>query len=158
MLTATAVGLLTGFFGVGGGFAVVPALVLALGFTMPVAVGTSLLVIAINSATALAARAGHGISIDWTVIGVFTAAAVIGSLLGGRVASRVRPEAPVPGVHRAAGRRRPLHRRPQHPPAPVTHPGDLLARNTRRGTAAATPTHHTAPHRTAPSPTTRRKP
>ena len=92
VVTATAVGLLTGFFGVGGGFAVVPALVLALGFSMPVAVGTSLLVIAINSATALAARAGHGIAIDWAVIGVFTAAAVVGSLLGGRIASRVRPE------------------------------------------------------------------
>ena len=62
------VGLLTGFFGVGGGFAVVPALVLALGFSMPVAVGTSLLVIAINSATALGSRAGHGISIDWAVL------------------------------------------------------------------------------------------
>ena len=60
---------------------------------MPVAVGTSLLVIAINSATALASRAGHGISIDWAVIGLFTAAAVVGSLLGGRIASRVRPEA-----------------------------------------------------------------
>jgi uncharacterized membrane protein YfcA len=59
---------------------------------MPVAVGTSLLVIAINSATALASRAGHGISIDWAVIGLFTAA-VVGSLLGGRIASRVRPEA-----------------------------------------------------------------
>jgi uncharacterized protein len=91
-LTATALGLLTGFFGVGGGFAVVPALVLALGFSMPVAVGTSLLVITVNSATALASRAGHGIGVDWTVIGVFTAAAVVGSLLGGRVASRVRPE------------------------------------------------------------------
>jgi uncharacterized protein len=88
VVTATAVGLLTGFFGVGGGFAVV----LALGFSMPVSVGTSLLVISVNSATALASRAGHGISIDWTVIGVFTTAAVTGSLLGGRVASRVRPE------------------------------------------------------------------
>jgi uncharacterized membrane protein YfcA len=93
VVTATAVGLLTGFFGVGGGFAVVPALVLALGFSMPVAVGTSLLVIANNSATALGSRAGHGISIDWALIAVFTAAAVIGSLLGGRIASRVRPEA-----------------------------------------------------------------
>jgi uncharacterized protein len=92
MVTATAVGLLTGFFGVGGGFAVVPALVLALGFSMPVAVGTSLLVIAVHSATALASRAGHGISIDWAVIGVFTGAAAVGSLLGGRIASRVRPE------------------------------------------------------------------
>jgi uncharacterized membrane protein YfcA len=89
---ASAVGLLTGFFGVGGGFVVVPALVLALGFTMPVAVGTSLLVIAINSTSALLSRIGHGIHLDWTLIGVFTLAAIIGSLLGGRLATRVRPE------------------------------------------------------------------
>jgi len=89
---ASAVGLLTGFFGVGGGFVVVPALVLAMGFTMPVAVGTSLLVIAINSTSALLSRIGHGIHLDWTLIGVFTLAAIIGSLLGGRLATRVRPE------------------------------------------------------------------
>jgi hypothetical protein len=92
LITASAVGLLTGFFGVGGGFVVVPALVLALGFTMPVAVGTSLLVIAINSASALVARAGHGVTLDWPLIGVFTLAAIVGSLAGGRLATRVRPE------------------------------------------------------------------
>ncbi|HEY5114785.1 MAG TPA: sulfite exporter TauE/SafE family protein, partial [Nakamurella sp.] len=91
-IAAVAVGLMTGFFGVGGGFLVVPALVLALDFAMPVAVGTSLLVIAINSATSLVARAGHGIDIDWTIVGVFTAAAVIGGLLGARIATRARPE------------------------------------------------------------------
>ena len=51
----TAVGFLTGLFGVGGGFVIVPALTLVLGLTMPQAVGTSLLVIAINAAMALAA-------------------------------------------------------------------------------------------------------
>ena len=90
LVTATVVGLLTGFFGVGGGFALVPALVLALGFPMPVAVGTSLLVIAVNSATALAARLGSG-HLDWSLIGVFTAAAVVGSLVGGRLAGRANP-------------------------------------------------------------------
>jgi len=92
LVTASAVGLVTGFFGVGGGFVVVPALVLALGFTMPVAVGTSLLVIAVNSASALVARAGHGVQLDWSLIGVFTLAAIVGSLAGGRLATRVRPE------------------------------------------------------------------
>ncbi|MEO6955151.1 MAG: sulfite exporter TauE/SafE family protein [Antricoccus sp.] len=87
--TATAVGLLTGFFGVGGGFALVPALVLALDFPMPVAVGTSLLVIAINSATALAARAQLIGALDWGLIATFTGAAVVGSLLGSRVVARV---------------------------------------------------------------------
>jgi uncharacterized membrane protein YfcA len=91
VLTATAVGLLTGFFGVGGGFVVVPALVLELGFSMPVAVGTSLLVIAINSASALVARLGQGVALDSVLICSFTAAAMIGSMLGGRVASRVPP-------------------------------------------------------------------
>ena len=91
VLTATAVGLLTGFFGVGGGFVVVPALVLVLGFSMPAAVGTSLLVISINSGSALLARLGHGPSLNWVLITGFTAAAVIGSMLGGRVTSRVQP-------------------------------------------------------------------
>ena len=92
MVTATAVGLLTGFFGVGGGFALVPALVLALSFPMPVAVGTSLLVIAVNSATALAARiTTAGSAPGLAVIGGFTAAAIAGSLFGGRLTSRVKP-------------------------------------------------------------------
>lgn len=52
----TGVGLMTGFFGVGGGFVIVPALVLVLGLPMRLAIGTSLLVIAINSAASLAAR------------------------------------------------------------------------------------------------------
>jgi uncharacterized membrane protein YfcA len=88
---ATAVGLLTGFFGVGGGFAVVPALVLALGFPMPAAVGTSLLVISINSATALIARYSTGAfsDVNWAVVGVFAAMAAAGSLLGARASSRV---------------------------------------------------------------------
>ncbi|GAC1611325.1 MAG: sulfite exporter TauE/SafE family protein [Mycobacteriales bacterium] len=84
------IGFLTGFLGVGGGFIVVPALVVLLGTPMPVAVGTSLLVISLNSAVALAARAGNG-SFDWKVIVPFTAAAVAGSLGGKRVADRVNP-------------------------------------------------------------------
>lgn len=90
---ATLVGLLTGFLGVGGGFVLVPALVLVLGFTMPVAVGTSLLVIAINSATALAARAQHGVGdLDWLLILGFATVAVVGSLVGSRVADRLPAE------------------------------------------------------------------
>ena len=60
----------------GGGFVIVPALVLALSFDMPVAVGTSLLVIAINSAAALAARLGGHVHLDWPLLGVLTAAAL----------------------------------------------------------------------------------
>ncbi len=82
------VGLLTGFFGVGGGFVIVPALVLSLGFAMPEAVGTSLLIIAVNAGVALALRAGET-SIDWSVAGPFVVAAGIGAVLGSRVASKV---------------------------------------------------------------------
>lgn len=90
-VTATGVGLLTGFFGVGGGFVIVPALVLALGFDMPTAIGTSLLVIAINSAAAFAARLGAAIHLDWAIIAVFTGAAIAGTLAGKQIADRVRP-------------------------------------------------------------------
>lgn len=87
---ATLVGLLTGFLGVGGGFVLVPALVLVLDFTMPAAVGTSLLVIAVNSATALAARARGGLGdLDWPLVLGFAAAAVVGSLLGSLVSGRI---------------------------------------------------------------------
>ncbi len=87
---ATGVGLLTGFFGVGGGFVIVPALVLALGFDMPAAVGTSLLVIAINSVAALAARLGSQADLDWPLLGAFTIAALAGNCVASRVdASRL---------------------------------------------------------------------
>ena len=90
---ATSVGLITGFFGVGGGFVIVPALVLILGFDMPAAIGTSLVVIAFDSAAAVAARAVHGdLSLNWTVTAVFAVAAIGGALAGGRLAGRVSPQ------------------------------------------------------------------
>ncbi|SFF43525.1 sulfite exporter TauE/SafE family protein [Blastococcus tunisiensis] len=82
------VGFMTGFFGVGGGFVVVPALTLALGLPMPQAVATSLVVISINSSGALLARAGTA-HFDWAVIVPFTLAAVAGSLGGKVVADRL---------------------------------------------------------------------
>ncbi len=68
---------------------IVPALVLE--FPMPAAVGTSLLVTAVNTAVALAARAGAG-AIDWGTTLVFTAAATAGVGAGKRVADRLDPE------------------------------------------------------------------
>ena len=87
-VTGTAIGFLTGLFGVGGGFVIVPALTLVLGFAMPEAIGTSLLVVAINCVAALAARAGT-VSIDWTVAAAFTGTAVAGVQAGVHVANRV---------------------------------------------------------------------
>lgn len=88
ILAALAVGLLTGFFGVGGGFVIVPALVLVLRVPMQQAVGTSLMIVALNSATSLLARAGTA-HFDWEVIVPFTLAAVVATLAGKRVADRL---------------------------------------------------------------------
>lgn len=91
LVAGTAVGFLTGLFGVGGGFVIVPALALGLKLPMPQAIGTSLLVIAINSAAALATRLATT-SIDWRVTLPFTVAAVAGVLTGGSVAGGLAPE------------------------------------------------------------------
>ena len=87
-MAGTVVGFLTGFFGVGGGFVIVPALVLALGFSMPDAVGTSLLVIAVNSAFALSQRLGTT-GIEWRVALPFLVAGLLGVGTGKRLADRV---------------------------------------------------------------------
>jgi hypothetical protein len=89
LVTATVVGLLTGFLGVGGGFLVVPALVLALALPMHYAAGTSLVVITITSATALAVRSGTGTAPDWTLVALLTVAAVAGGWLGMRLAAGI---------------------------------------------------------------------
>lgn len=88
MIAGTVVGFLTGFFAVGGGFVVVPALVLTLGYEMPVAVGTSLLAIAISSAEGLLFRLSNS-DVDWAVAIPFTAPAIVGVLLGDGIAARV---------------------------------------------------------------------
>jgi uncharacterized membrane protein YfcA len=88
LMAGSIVGFITGFFGVGGGFVVVPALVLALGFDMADAVGTSLLVIAINSAVALSTRLGTT-GIDWGVALPFTIAGLLGVSVGKNLADRL---------------------------------------------------------------------
>jgi uncharacterized protein len=88
LAAATAVGLLTGFLGVGGGFLVVPALVLALGLPMAYAAGTSLVVITITSASALAVRAGAGAHPSWGLVALLTAVAVLGGWAGARLTTR----------------------------------------------------------------------
>lgn len=84
----TAVGFFTGLFGVGGGFIIVPALTLLLAFPMPKAIGTSLLIIAMNCAWALLARVGHA-QVDWAVTIPFAISALAGVVTGTRVADRL---------------------------------------------------------------------
>jgi uncharacterized membrane protein YfcA len=79
------VGLVTGFFGVGGGFLVVPALIAFAGLDMREAVGTSLLVIAINSAAGFVGHLGGG-HLDLGLVAGLTTAAVAGALVGERIA------------------------------------------------------------------------
>ncbi|MFF0274009.1 sulfite exporter TauE/SafE family protein [Streptomyces sp. NPDC004330] len=87
-----AVGAVTGLVGAGGGFLVVPALVLLGGLPAGVAVGTSLLTIAMNS---FAGLAGHlaDVTVDWGLALTVTAAAVLGGTFGARLAGRIPPDA-----------------------------------------------------------------
>lgn len=82
------VGVLSGLVGAGGGFLVVPALVLVGGLGMGDAVGTSLLVIAMQSLAGFARHAAHT-PLDWTLLGVVTVAAILGSLAGARFAAKL---------------------------------------------------------------------
>jgi hypothetical protein len=91
LLDGVVVGLVTGLVGAGGGFLVVPALALLGGLSMPIAVGTSLLVIAMKSGAGLAGYLSS-VQLDWGLAAMVTAAAVLGSLAGGRLAGRVEPE------------------------------------------------------------------
>ena len=86
-----AVGVLTGLVGVGGGFLVVPALVVLGRLPMKEAVGTSLVVIAMKSAAGLAGYVGH-VEVDWPFVAAFTAVAVAGTLAGARL-GRFVPQA-----------------------------------------------------------------
>ena len=84
------VGLLTGFLGVGGGFLVVPALTLLVGLPIHRAIGTSLLVIAANSAAGVAGHLARG-EVPLGSTAAFTAAATLGALVGVRLASGLDP-------------------------------------------------------------------
>ncbi|MGZ5379879.1 MAG: sulfite exporter TauE/SafE family protein [Mycobacterium sp.] len=82
------VGLLTGLFGVGGGFLIIPALVLMLGVEMPIAVGTSLLIIVANSAAGVVSHVSQG-GIDWSITGAFVGTAILGSLVAGHYGTKL---------------------------------------------------------------------
>jgi len=88
LLQGAGVGLISGLVGAGGGFLLVPALALLGGLPMPAAIGTSLVVISMQS---FAGLAGHlaAEAIDWRLAGMVTAAAVVGSVVGGVLVSRV---------------------------------------------------------------------
>lgn len=82
------VGLLTGFFGVGGGFLIVPALALVIGLPMTLAVGTSLVAIALNSLWGLLGHLRFG-GLDWGLTLLFIVGGLVGVAVGGRLAGRL---------------------------------------------------------------------
>ncbi len=88
LVAALAVGLLTGLVGIGGGFLVVPALVLLSGVPMHRAIGTSLVVIAMNATSGVLGYLGQT-AIDWRMVGWFTLLSSVGILAGARWSSRV---------------------------------------------------------------------
>jgi len=94
-IVGVAIGFLTGFLGVGGGFLIVPCLVLVLGMPMRAAVPTSLLVIAINCASSLvgqalvAAHAASATTVAWGVAALFLVGGLAGSWLGGALAAKL---------------------------------------------------------------------
>lgn len=88
-LVATITGALTGFFGVGGGFAIVPALTLVLHLPIKRAASTSLLIMAITAVVALVARAQTSLNVDLGVIGAFTVASMLGAVAGAPLTRKV---------------------------------------------------------------------
>jgi uncharacterized membrane protein YfcA len=88
LLAGIGVGVVTGFLGVGGGFLIVPALVFFTALPMHVAVGTSLLVIAINSAAGFVGHLDQG-NIPMALTVAFTVAAIAGTFVGARVAAYI---------------------------------------------------------------------
>jgi len=89
-LIGVVVGLLTGFFGVGGGFVIVPALVLVLGFPMRMAVSTSLLIISLLAIGGLVGHLQTG-QVDWLLAGLLLLGSALGMIGGTWVVQRVSP-------------------------------------------------------------------
>lgn len=86
------VGVLTGLVGVGGGFLIVPALVILSRLPMKQAIGTSLAIVAVKSYAGFAGYVGD-VPVDYSLMAVFAAVAIIGSMIGTRFARRVSGEA-----------------------------------------------------------------
>lgn len=96
MLEGLGVGIVTGLVGVGGGFLIVPALVILGGLPMRLAIGTSLMVVALKSFSGFVKYLGVlgslGDSVHWPTIAVFIALGVVGTLIGNALNQRVNQQ------------------------------------------------------------------
>jgi hypothetical protein len=87
-LEGLGVGIITGFVGVGGGFAIIPALVLLGEIPMKQAIGTSLLIITFNSVTGFLGYLNQ-VNIDWNLMFSFTTAAALGVIVGAGLSQKI---------------------------------------------------------------------
>jgi len=83
-----AIGMVTGLLGAGGGFLLIPALVFLLKLPMPKAIGTSLMIIALNSLIGFTGDLGH-YAINWSLLLAITAIATAGILVGGFIGRKL---------------------------------------------------------------------
>ena len=91
LLYGVGIGLITGFLGAGGGFLLIPALVLLLQLPMRKAIGTSLLIISFNSLVGFVGDIGH-FQIDWVFLLIITAIAIAGVIAGGLLSRKIQGE------------------------------------------------------------------
>lgn len=91
ILAGLITGFMTGFFGVGGGFIVVPVLTVVLAFGMREAAGTSLIVMVMATVGGLLSRLGADIAIDWPVVIAFMLGSMGGSVVGGPLSNKAKP-------------------------------------------------------------------
>jgi len=86
----TLVGLVTGFVGVGGGFLIIPSLVFLAGLPMKKAVGTSLLIMTLSSLLGVMGDVTGKVSIDYTLLSIFSALAIAGILVGSHLSGVIQ--------------------------------------------------------------------
>ncbi|MCI7551342.1 MAG: sulfite exporter TauE/SafE family protein [Actinomycetaceae bacterium] len=90
LMLGTALGVLVGFFGIGGGFAMIPVLVLMMKYSIRVASGTSFIVILVVSGVSLVSRLGSHVDIDWIIALLFAVGSGVGSAIGSPLSNKAR--------------------------------------------------------------------
>ena len=86
------IGLIAGFVGAGGGFLIIPALVLFAGLQMRVAIGTSLMIIALQSLLGFAGDISRGTPVDWFLLGLVATIAIVGIIVGSVIAHKINEQ------------------------------------------------------------------
>ncbi len=87
-----AVGTTAGFVGAGGGFLIIPSLVFVAGLSMRIAVGTSLMIIALQSLLGFVGDVFRGLLVNWSLLGTVSTFAIIGILIGSAVAHKIKEQ------------------------------------------------------------------